>query len=461
MATFDPRSLSLWHDSLDETVVPRRALPGDVEADVAVVGAGYTGLWTALHLARTDPSLRVVVLEKEFAGFGASGRNGGWCSALFPTSLHRLAREGGREGAVRLQRVLHRTVPDVGRIAAEEGIDCHFDQGGYLSVARNAAQLQREHADVEEYRSWGFGEADHRLLDPGEVTETTGIAGALGGVYTPHCAAIHPARLVRGLARAVERRGVVVHEGTRATQVASGRVVTPHGTVRAEHVVLATEGYTPTVPGRRRAVAPVYSLMVATEPLADDVLEQVGLRDRTTFSDKRHLTIYGQRTRDGRLAFGGRGAPYHFGSRVQPAFDCDDRVHEHLRGILRELFPVLRDTRFTHAWGGNLGVPRDWFPSVRHDRRTGLGFAGGYVGDGVATAALAGRTLAAMITGEDPDDLASLPWANRSSRSWEPEPLRWLGVNAVTALMTAADRQEQRTGRPSRLASTFWSAVGQ
>jgi glycine/D-amino acid oxidase-like deaminating enzyme len=454
------RGLSLWHDTIDD-IEPRPSLASDSEVDVAIVGAGYTGLWTAYHLVSADPTIRVAVLEKEVAGFGASGRNGGWCSALFPASLKRMAAERGRDAAVRMQHRLHETVAEIGRVTAAEGIDCHFDQGGYLSVARNPAQLERLREEAADHRAWGFGEDDHRLLDAPEVTEVAAVTDALGGAFTPHCAASHPARLVRGLADAVERRGVAVHERTNAVDVRSHRVVTPHGTVRAEHVVLATEGYTPTVAGRRRAIAPIYSLMTATEPLPDHVWEQIGLENRTTFADNRHLTIYGQRTRDGRIAFGGRGAPYHYASKVSPLYDRDERVHASLRRILVELFPVLDGVTFTHSWGGNLGVPRDWFPSVRHDRHTGLAFAGGYVGDGVATSALAGRTLAAMLRGADPVGLATLPWAGRTSRDWAPEPLRWIGVNAVTALMTSADWSERRTGRPSRAASAFWTAIGQ
>jgi glycine/D-amino acid oxidase-like deaminating enzyme len=454
------RALSLWHDTVDDDLTPRPPLAGDLDVDVAIVGAGYTGLWTAYHLITADPGLRVAIVEKEIAGFGASGRNGGWVSALFPTSLRRMATERGRDAAIRMQDQLHRVVPEIGEIAESEGIDCHFEQGGYLTVARNPAQLERLRDDVADYATWGFGPDDHRLLSQREVRDFASVAGTLGGSWTPHCAVVHPARLVRGLARAVERRGVPIYERTTAVDVGSGRVVTSHGTVHAAHVVLATEGYTPTLTGRRRAIAPVYSLMTATEPLPAGMWDQIGLQTRPTFADNRHLVVYGQRTRDGRIAFGGRGAPYHYASKVSAVYDRDDRVHAMLRRILVEMFPVLADVQFTHSWGGNLGVPRDWFPSVRHDRRTGLAFAGGYVGDGVATSALAGRTLAAMIRDDDPDDLASLPWAGRTSRPWEPEPLRWLGVNAVTALMTSADRSEQRTGRPSRAASTFWSALG-
>jgi glycine/D-amino acid oxidase-like deaminating enzyme len=230
--------------------------------------------------------------------------------------------------------------------------------------------------------------------------------------------------------------------------------------VSAETVLLATEGFTPSLPGHRRDLVPMYSLMVATEPLPAAVWDQVGLAQRETFSDKRHLRIYGQRTVDGRIAFGGRGAPYHFGSRVEPAFDRDERVHAMLRRVLLDLLPALpRDVRFTHAWGGNLGIPRDWYPSVRLDPQTRLGFAGGYVGDGVALSNVAGRALADLVLKRE-SDLTRLPFVGRRSPRWEIEPLRWIGVNAVTRLFASADRAEAGSGRPARRASWFWRAIG-
>lgn len=451
--------LSLWHDTLEESLAPRPALPGDVEADVAIVGAGYTGLWTAYWLTRLQPDLRIVIVEKEIAGFGASGRNGGWCSALFPTSLTRIAREGGREGAIALQRAMNATVLRMGETLAEEGIDAGYQRGGYLSIARNPAQLERARREIDKWRSWGFG-ADHiDWLSAEEMRERVRMTDVLGGTFASHCAVVHPARLVRGLAEVVERRGAAIYEDTAAVELAPGRVVTDRGTVRAPVVVRATEGYTATLAGMRRDLIPMYSLMVATEPLPDEVWEEIGLAERSTFADMRHLRIYGQRTADGRFAFGGRGAPYHYGSRVRTEFDEDRRVHDMLERILRSLFPVLEDHRFSHRWGGNLGIPRDWFPSVGFDRRSGLATAGGYVGDGVATSEVAGLTLAQLITGED-TELTRLPWVNRVSRRWEPEPLRWTGVNAVTALFASADITERRTGRPARSVPLFWRALG-
>lgn len=450
------RSLSYWHDSLpaDDSLVPRPALPGDVDADVAVVGAGFTGLWTAYYLLAADPTLRVVVLEREVAGFGASGRNGGWCSAQFPASWEAVARASSRDDAVRLQRAMDATVDEVGRVAVAEGIDAHWAKGGTVSLARTALQLERAATAVERARSWGFGAADLRLLDAEEARTMAGATHVLGGTYTPHCATVHPARLVRGLARAVERRGAVLHEATPVLRLEQGRAVTPYGIVRAEHVVRATEGYTPGLPGHRRTVVPVYSLMVATEPLPESAWARIGLAGRPTFTDLRHMVVYGQRTADGRIAFGGRGAPYHHGSRVRAAFDLDDGVFAWLRATLADAFPEVRTVRFTHAWGGPLGIARDWWASVGLDRQSGTAWAGGYVGDGVGTSNLAGRTLADLLLGRD-TDLTTLPWVGHRSRPWEPEPLRWLGVNAGLRAMGWADPEERATGRESLVARAF------
>jgi glycine/D-amino acid oxidase-like deaminating enzyme len=434
-------------------------LPGSTEVDIAIVGAGYTGLWTAYTLRQRDPSLRIAVIEREIAGYGASGRNGGWASALFPTAWQRIARDSSREGAIRLQNALSNSVDELGRFGEREDVDFAFSKGGYVSAARNAAQLARSRAEVDHARLWGFGDDFIRLLGADEARQRLQASHTLGGTYTPHCAAIDPTRLVRGLADVVEHSGTAIYEKTAALSVEPGIVRTPYGDVRAEVVVRATEGYTPDLPGFHRDVIPMYSLMVATEPLSDQVWDSIGLSSRETFSDKRHLRIYGQRTRDGRIAFGGRGAPYHFGSKIAPEYDRDARVHRMLRHILVELFPALRGTSFTHAWGGNLGIPRDWYPSVRFDRRTGFASTGGYVGDGVATANLAGRTLADLITGTK-SELVDLPWVDRQSRRWEAEPTRWLGVNAVTALMAVGDRTEARTGKPSRSVAAFWKTLG-
>lgn len=430
-------------------------MENDVTADVAIVGAGYTGLWTAFYLLRENPSLHVVVVERDIAGFGASGRNGGWCSALFAAGHDKIARKYGREAAIAMQRTMFDTVDEVGR----SGIECDFVKSGTLTVVTAPTQLDRVKSEIDEARSWGFGDGDYRWLSADETRERIRFQHALGAVFTPHCARIHPAKLVRGLATRVEELGGTIYEGTAATEIGPGRVVTATGAVDARYVIRATEGYSSQLPGMKRRVVPLYSLMLATEPLDADTWRSIGWDDAETFHDGRHLLIYAQRTADGRIAIGGRGAPYHYGSRIAERFDRVAETHRALEQVLHELLPATRDAAITHRWGGPLGVPRDWFSSVGLDRRTGLGWAGGYVGDGVATSNLAGRTLRDLILGRN-TDLTRLPWVNHRSRSWEPEPLRWLGINAALKLMGSADDKERRTNRATKRAGVLKRMIG-
>jgi len=450
---------SLWHETAGVHLTPRPPLPGDIDADVAIAGAGFTGLWTAYYLHLLDPRIRIAVVEREIAGFGASGRNGGWCSALFPPASSGIARRHGLQAAVAVRRAMHESVVEVGEVAEREGIEVDYARGGTISLARNEAQLTRARELVDEERRLTGAVEGLELLSKAEAEEIAGATQVLGATYTPHCAVVHPLKLVRGLADRLEERGVSIFERTAASKVEPGAIVTEHGTVRADVVVRATEGYTASLSGERRRFVPLYSLMIATEPLPPEVWDEIGLRRRETFADLRHMRIYGQRTADDRLAFGGRGAPYHFASRTRPEFDRDDRVHSLLREVLVDLFPPVAGHEVTHRWGGALGVPRDWHASVGFDPPRGFAWGGGYVGDGVATSNLAGRTLAQLITGRA-GELTELPWVGHRPRDWEPEPLRWLGVNGGRLLLTYADRAEARSGRPARSAKAFARFIG-
>jgi glycine/D-amino acid oxidase-like deaminating enzyme len=437
------RSLSVLQHSVPDDLTPRAALAGDASADVAIIGGGLTGLWTAYYVLRASPGLRVVVLEKEIAGFGASGRNGGWCSALFPRSTASLERTHGLDAALALRRAMIATVDEVGAVTRAEGIDCDFVKGGTVAFARTAVQARTADEEV--------AEAAHYGVDPLERREAS--------VFDPNCARVHPAKLVRGLARAVERRGGIIYEQTEVTGWSTGTVATAIGTVTAPTVVVALEGYGATIPQSRRRVLPLYSLMIATEPLPDAVWAEIGLEHGQTFTDYRHLLVYGQRTADNRFAFGGRGARYHWGSAIRSGFDRDPRVFEHLRRALVQLFPQASDARITHRWGGPLGVPRDWHASVTFDPVTRIAQAGGYVGDGLSTTNLAGRTLADLIVGTE-TELTRLPWVGHRSPDWEPEPLRFVGANLGMLAMGAADAEERATGRASVAARMMGPLVG-
>jgi glycine/D-amino acid oxidase-like deaminating enzyme len=455
---------SLWWDTLPDPVEARPGLRGHIEADVAIVGGGYTGLWTARELLERDPSLRVVVVEKSVCGFGASGRNGGWASGLFPVSASTLIDRFGHDAYVHLRTTLWNAVGELGAAAASDGIDAHFHHGGTLTFARSEVQRARLHDEVDSARALGVREDDLVWLDADELTERAVVSSALGATFAPHCARIHPARLVRGLVDAVERRGARIYEETTVTRITEGsatrraRIDAITGSVTADVVVLATEGFTPTIPGHRRDVAPVYSLMIATEPLSEPFWERAGFAGRETFADDRHLVIYGQRTADDRLAFGGRGAPYHFASTVEERFDESPRVFELLEATLRELFDDL-DGAVTHRWGGPLGMPRDLTPFVRFNPHRGLAQAGGYTGDGVVLTRVAATALADLITGRE-SEYTALCFVDRPAKRWEVEPLRWAGINAGLALATYADHSERRRGRESRAGSALDKLMG-
>ncbi len=433
------------------------AAPLPAEADVTVVGAGYTGLWTAYYLLARQPQLSVLVLEAEHVGFGASGRNGGWVSALWPVPMSTLAGESGAAAARSMGAALRDTVVEVGRVATDEGIDASFAQGGVVLAARSPAQVERAREYAAAGTQWGDGTV---WLDLPSARERVRMDGMLGATYNPHCARVHPRRLVDGLAAAVRSREGLIVEGARVASASPGRVVLESGeTVRTGHTIRATEAWTARLSGLRRRVAPVYSLMIATEPLPASVWDEIGLSGRETFADHRHVIIYGQRTSDDRIAFGGRGAPYHWGSAIRPEFDSEPRVFAELERTLHELFPVLRGYAVTHRWGGPLGIARDWHPSVGYDPVARLGWAGGYVGDGVAASNLAGRTLADLILGRS-TELTRLPWVGHRCPSWEPEPVRWLGVNAGLRMAGWADAEESLTGRPAVLGRVLSALTG-
>ena len=432
-------AVSFWQSSLPPWT-PRPALRGTAEADVCIVGAGYTGLWTAFALAEADPALRIVVVEARHVGFGASGRNGGWLSGLLPGDRARLAKgPGGRQAVIDLQRALFAAVDEVIDLCAVEGIDADVRKGGSLAVATTADQHRRLVDELAADRQWGWGPDDAWALDPDQLAERVKVAGARSGLFTPHCARIHPARLVRGVAGAAEQRGVTIHEHSPAVTVDDHLVRTDQGQVRCRWVVRATEGFTAGLAGQRRALLPMNSSMLVTEPLDPATWAEIGWDGAETIRDGAHAYAYAQRTADGRIAIGGRGAPYRFGSRTDRDGAVPPATVAALEQTLHRLWPATRDAGVAHAWCGVLGVARDWCPTVTVDRDRATAWAGGYVGDGVTASYLAGRTLADLITGAD-TPRTRLAWVGHRSRRWEPEPLRWAGVHAVYALYRAADR---------------------
>ena len=446
---------SLWLDPL--TLPTRAALNGDLDVDTAIVGGGFTGLWTAYYLKKLDPTRSVLVIERDHVGFGASGRNGGWVVGELAAGFDAYAERSGHDAAMRLTRAVFDSVDEIGRIVASEGINCGYAKGGTIRWARNDAQARRQVEEIEHEHRLGFTEEDFRLLSADDARAIGNATDVRSGIFFAHTAAVDPARLVVGLAAACEAAGVVIVERTAAASIDTGAVVTDRGTVRAAHVVRAVEGYTRDIDGERRRLLPVYSRMIATEPLSADRWDEIGLVDRSTFADDRYMVIYGQRTEDDRIAFGGRGIPYLFGSAIDPAGEVSESSHAKVERALRELFPALDGVEITHRWGGVLGIPRNWMPFVHHDADAGVLTAGGYVGEGVSPANLAGRTMAELIVGVE-SERVDLPWVKELPRRWEPEPLRWLGVRGSYRLMARADQIENR-GKESKLGMALANLV--
>lgn len=427
--------MNLWDDTLMYNQKERAHLTTETDADIAIIGGGFTGLWSAYYLKALDPSLRIVIVEAERIGFGASGRNGGWCSALYPTS----------HGYEEVRPHLLESIDAIGAFAHKHAPEAGFVKSGTITIARNKAQLARIHESTAPHETY---------LSKGALRARIGMKGALGGLYTPDCAVIHPGRLVRALAEHVEKLGVQIYEHSRAVSIEKNLVRTHDASVHAASIIKATEVFSQ----NPRSHAPIYSLMVATEPLSDEIWSEIGLAHRESFSEALHLVNYGQRTIDNRLAVGGRGARYLFGSRLRAKHEMDHRVHEEIIELVREWFPILKRNRFTHRWGGAVSIPRDWHPYITWDKSSGIARAGGYSGDGVSLSHLSGKTLAHLIL-ERESPLTSLPHVNWRNPLWEPEPLRWLGVNGSVLATDLADREEALTRRPSVIARVLNSAI--
>ena len=445
--------VSFWYADLGGLPQKRPPLDGDMAVDVCIIGAGYTGLWSAWYLKQADPSLRILIVEKEFAGFGASGRNGGWLTGGFAWSHEKYLSTGTPEGVRAMVQAMNGTVDEVIRVAELEGIDADIRRTDELMVAVTPAQMARVTAEVAHRQHWGEGTERVFAIGAEAARARVNIPGLLGGMVVTGVARIQPAKLVRGLAAAVERRGVTIAEGTAVTGIAPGRVTTDRGTITAPVILRATEGFTATLPGLKRDWLPLNSAQIVTEPLPPEMWDRIGWQGHEILGDFANAYCYCQRTREGRIAVGARGVPYRMGSATDTNGEPDAETIRRLTTILHRHFPDTKALRIDHAWCGVLGVPRDWCATVGFDRATGIGWAGGYVGVGVSTSNLSGRTLADLVTGRD-SPLATLPWVGRRVRKWEPEPARWLGVTGMYALLNAADRREARLGGPpSRLAA--------
>ena len=448
MSNYSQRSF--WLETCGDDLTPRPSLPHSLDVDVAILGGGYTGLWTAYYLLESNPDLKVAVLEKEIVGFGASGRNGGWCSSKFPVSASMLERRYGLEKARALMVAMNGAVDEIARVCESEQIDAHFHKGGILTLARGEHHLPMLRSSFEAYSRLGLGQ-QYALLSAEQVQDRIRVTHVRGALFAAENASLHPARLVRGLVRAIEKRGGVIYEKTEITGFRPGSPATllsAAGEVRASRaVVLAGESYLTQLPQLHRVVLPIYSLITLTEPLSEQQWDAIGWQHRESVASCNYTVDYLTRTADGRILFGSRGAPYRFGSLISDDQELHTPTHSHIEQLVLEWFPMLQGIRFTHHWGGSVGMPRDWMPMVAFDPRTKIATARGYTGQGVSTTNLTGKILAELISGQR-THLSELPIAERSSPLWEIEPLRWLAVRYMQDAFRRIDEGGKKGKEP-------------
>ncbi|MGC3874774.1 NAD(P)/FAD-dependent oxidoreductase [Halomonas sp. GXIMD04776] len=445
---------NFWASTVAERPEPRPRLEANTQADVAIIGAGFTGLWTAYYLKMHAPDLAIVVLEAERVGHGASGRNGGWVVgnlAGLERHVGKLPMEQRRECC----QVLADNVDEIGQVLERESIAADFNKGGALyAAARYPDQIDIQKHYLAHLHELGHDEANCTWLDADQLAEKARFRNGYGGIYHRQVATVNPAKLVIGLAETVERLGVTIHEHSRVTHLGPNEAITDQGVVEAPTIVCATEGYAERFHDFKKHVIPVQSLVIATEPLTDDMWQEIGMAERPAFADASRLINYGHRSADGRLVFGARGS-YAFGAKSKHALAISQDDIRLRHDLLVDLFPILKNVRIRHGWGGSLGLSRNFRPHGIFDRNTGIATAGGYAGEGVAAAHLFGKTLADLILERD-SRLASMPWAyaNTSHRHlikrWEPEPLRWLAAQAIT-YSYAGEEALMRRSKPTPL----------
>jgi glycine/D-amino acid oxidase-like deaminating enzyme len=429
---------SLWRNQ--GSITARDCVKAANSFDVAIIGGGFSGLWSAYHLKQLQPSLKIAIFEQKYVGYGASGRNGGWASAEYPTSNSRLLKEHGVQTYKNLRKSLIESIDEIGQIAKSNAWQIEYAKGGALVFATNKAQLTRISSEIDD---------EHKFLTKDQASELLNVANIKGGIYTPHCAALNPFNLTQSLAKYLESIGVKIFEESKVEEISDKSLLVNGHRIGCQISIRATEAFT-----ARKWIAnqqiPIYSLMIATERLSSEILTQIRNSQRATFQEACNLITYAQITGDNRLAIGGRGSRYKLFSHLSERSETDVRMHSALEKRAVKWFPQLQSVNFEYRWGGPIALTRRWQSYINYNPITGQAAIGGYVGDGVTLSYLVAKTLAQIIDGQKTPDL---PFVNQRIGKWEPEPIRYLAVNAGFKATVVADFEERITGRPSLIAA--------
>jgi glycine/D-amino acid oxidase-like deaminating enzyme len=442
----DYATRSFW---LEDEYSPGAALDGDRSVDVAVIGGGFTGLWTAYFLKRAEPALRIALLERDVVGYGASGRNGGFAMTLLNRGLHDMVQAFGDDAARAAHRAAAASVDGIGAFTREHRVDCHYEKNGLLCVASDASQIRR--IESEYHQAERLGLEGFRFLDRAAVQASVHSPTYECGVREESCAILDPARLVRGQRRVAAALGIEICESTSVEDVrAEGRRVTirtPQGIVRADQAVLATNAYSVHFPPIQRYVVPIYSYIVLTEPLTPARWEAIGWAGREGLEDRRTYLHYYRPTHDGRMLFGGEDAPYFYNSSIGSHHDRSPDVFARLKDDLRRTFPPLADVRFTHEWGGPVGLTVRFVPTFGTLEGGRIHYGFGYCGHGVGPTHLGGQILADLVLGRR-TERTDLCFVRTTALPFPPEPLRYLGITAARLALLRQDREQRPKDDP-------------
>lgn len=444
--------VSFWYADMGGLPNAEPPLPGNITCDICIVGGGFTGLWTAYYLKKLDPSLDIAIIEKRFSGYGASGRNGGLLSGSMPWKRENYLKRASRESIIAMEKLAAATVDEVIGVAEAEGIDADIRRCDRLRIARNEAQAERLRQQYSHMLLWEVPSEKISLISAEDVRKRIHVNEVAGGMVTRGAANVQPAKLVRGLASVVKQLGVPIYEQTKSRSIEPGKVFTDRGVISSRVVVRATEAYTASLQGHERDVLPMNSAMVVTEPLSADQWKSIGWSGYESLIDLSHVYCYSHRTRGNRIAIGGRGVPYRFGSQTDRDGVTQTASTNQIRAMLTSLFPQLKDVKIEHTWCGVFGIPRDWCGSVGFDMDSGIAWSSGLAGTGISGSNLAARTLADLIM-RRATELTRMPLVNHPIRPWEHEPFRWIGVRSMYKLYEFADVSEGRNLARKRTSS--------
>jgi len=448
---------SLWLEEIASELTPLPALEGLLDVDVAIVGGGFVGLWTALRLLELKPDCRIAIVERDICGGGASGRNGGFVMSWWP-KISSLAAQCGKDEALRLARASAAAIGEIEAFCKAHDIDAHFHRAGWLWTATTDAQ-RGAWKGVQQICE-RLGEPVFQSLSDSEVARRAGSAKHLEGVLEASNATVQPARLVRGLRRVALEKGVRIFENTPMLSLDRGRpavIRTPGGELRAPKVVMATNAWAAAVPELRRTILPVTSTVVATAPIPER-LEQIGWTGGEAITDSQLMVDYYRTTRDGRIAFGKGTGMISFASRIDESYDHNPQLSEDTEQDLRRTYPQLDDVPVTHSWTGPIDRTYDSLPVFGHlDGAPHIVYGIGWSGNGVGPSRLGGRILASLALGID-DEWSRCGLVGRQPKRFPPEPVRYVGglmVRGAVQRKEQAEAQNRKSGWLDRTLAGF------